>query len=523
MTATLVTLDWWVLAPVLAPACGALLVLVLDALAPRARGVHLPVGLVALGCAIGALPYAVSRGAEPTRTLCLPGPSARCFYEATSWGVTLQLVALTSSLLVLLMLGPGTVHVDRGQRGGPAVTVALVLTATAGAALVPVTRDLPTWLIAIELATLPAIALIALSRAPGADGGALSLLMVSLTSFALLAVGLGLWILATGDPTFSATSVEWAWQDTPTHRAQLLATLFLIAGLGFKLSAVPFHAWTPGAFVTCDEPIAALLATTSKVAALSGLVVLLQPAIVLAREDATRSGSILVVLGIIAVASMTLGNLVALRCDDPVRLLAWSTIAQGGWLVLPVATLSAEGVGAAVGYLGMYAVATLALFAVVAVLSPANEGAGGRRLADYAGLARSRPWLAGVLGLALVCLAGLPPGFIGVLAKVVALRPVVGGQHWWLVAAAIANVVLGIAVYLRWLLIALRPAGSVGASSARAASAVDTEPRFSGETSSAERDGVRLDPGLLVALALSTSLLAVLSVAPGLLFTLAMR
>ena len=109
------------------------------------------------------------------------------------------------------------------------------------------------------------------------------------------------------------------------------------------------------------------------------------------------------------------------------------------------------------------------------------------------------------------------------LAKVVALRPVVGGQHWWLVAAAIANVVLGIAVYLRWLLIALRPAGSVGASSARAASAVDTEPRFSGETSSAERDGVRLDPGLLVALALSTSLLAVLSVAPGLLFTLAMR
>lgn len=521
MTATLVTLDGWVLAPVLAPAFGALLVLLLDALAPRARGLHLPVGLVALGCAIGALPYAVSRGADPARTLCLPGPSARCFYEATSWGLTLQLVALASSLLVLLMLGPGTLHVDRSQRGGPAVTVALVLTATAGAALVPATRDLPTWLIAIELATLPAIALIALSRAPGAEGGALSLLMVSLTSFALLAVGLGLWILATGDPTFSSTTVDWAWQDTPTHRVHLLATLFLIAGLGFKLSAVPFHAWTPGAFVTCDEPIAALLATTSKVAALSGLVVLLQPAIELARVDATQSRSVVVVLGVIAVASMTLGNLVALRCDDPVRLLAWSTIAQGGWLVLPVASLTADGVAASVAYLGMYAAATLAVFAVVAAVSPGNESAGDRRLADYAGLARSRPWLAGALGLGLVCLAGLPPGVIGVLAKVVVIRPVVGGAHWWLVAAAIGNVVLGIAVYLRWLVIALRPAGSVGGPSAGGTSAGHAEPRASGDSSGVEGDRMRLDPGLLVALALSAALLVVLSVAPGLLFALA--
>ena len=216
MTAGLIDIDYWVLAPVL--------VLVIDALAPRARGLHLPIGLTTLGAGLGALPYSVA-SATPTRTLCTPGPEGRCFYETGPTGLTLQLIALVASLLVLLMLGPGTRHLDRMQRGGPAVTVALVLAATAGAAMVVAARDLPTWLVAIELATLPAVALVALSRGRGAEGGALSLLMVSLTSFALLAVGIGLWVLATGDATFSTDTLRVAFDYPERHRVLLLAIL----------------------------------------------------------------------------------------------------------------------------------------------------------------------------------------------------------------------------------------------------------------------------------------------------------
>ena len=271
MSANVVSFDWLVLAPVLAPAFAALLVLVIDAIAPTVRAVHLLVALT-LGLRIGALPLGLPTG-RPRAEAVLAGPEAACLYEGAAWGVALQLTALVASLLILLMLGPGTSHLDASQHGGPAVTVALVLTATAGATLVPATRDLPTWLIAIELATLPAVALVALSRSRDSARGALALLMTSLMSFGLLVVGLALWVLATGDATFSSDTLRVAFADPQRHRVLLAALLFLLAGLGFKLSAVPFHTWTPQAFTAADEPIGALLATVSKVAALGAAIV----------------------------------------------------------------------------------------------------------------------------------------------------------------------------------------------------------------------------------------------------------
>lgn len=495
MIPELVSLDWLVLAPVLAPAFGALLVLIVDALAPRARGLHLPIGLAALGAGLGALPFGAS-SAIPARTLCGPAPDARCFYEVAPWGLGLQLLALSGALVVLLLLGPGTSHLDRAQRGGPAVTVALVLAATAGTVMLPAARDLPAWLIAVELATLPAIAMVALSRGRSAEGGALSLLLVSLTSFGFLAVGVALWVVATGDATFAGVSLQAAFERTETHRVLLLAILFLLAGLGFKLSAVPFHTWTPQAFVAADEPVAGYLATVSKAAALGATIVVLAPLVTITSIGSDDGDSVRLVIGVLALASMTLGNLVALRADDPVRLLAWSTIAQAGWVLAPLAMLTPRGVASSVGYLLVYAVGTLAVFTVAAAVHTASEGSGERSLTAYTALARRNPGLALLLGLGLLTLAGLPPAVIGVVAKIVALQPVVEAGQWWLVAAMVINVVLGIAVYLRWLLVMVRPGGT------------DPGPRL------------RLDPGLVVAALLLGALTLVLSIAPGLVIDL---
>ena len=221
-----------------------------------------------------------------------------------------------------------------------------------------------------------------------------------------------------------------------------LGVVLLLAGLGFKLSLVPFHAWTPTAYSGASTPIAAFLATVSKVAALAALLVVL-------RAVAALGTPAVITIGVLAALSMTLGNLMALRQDDVVRLLAWSTVAQAGWVVLPLVSVSALGIGASATYLLAYVIGTLVAFAVVAVT--VREQPDGRDLTAYDGLWHRKPWRAGALVLALTSLAGLPPGIIGLVGKVVALRPVIAEGWVWLAVIAAVNAVIGVAVYLRWL------------------------------------------------------------------------
>lgn len=156
--------------------------------------------------------------------------------------------------------------------------------------------------------------------------------------------------------------------------------------------------------------------------------------------------------------------------------------------------LTPSAVSASVAYLLVYVLGSLAVFGVTAAVHPRAEGAGGRSLAAYLGLARRSPLLAVVLGLGLLTLAGLPPAVVGVVAKIAAIGPVVATGQWWLVAVLVVNIVLGIAVYLRWLLYAVRPAPA-GAPTTREE---------------------RLDPGLLIALLLVSAALILLSLLPGL-------
>ena len=456
------TLDALALAPVLAPAAGAVLVLLLDVLAPRLRTAHHLIGAAVLAAGMAlAVPGAVGSETRPVRSLCLPAPEGACFYEAGPLASALQLGALGSALVVLLLIWPTPgrheEHVHTELRGGPAVLVALVLSATAGAAAVAAAHDLGSWLVALELATLPAIALVALRATTPAGAGALSLLTTSLVSFAMVVLGAALWLVSTGEAVFSGGAVDHALEDPRNRAVLVLAVLLLVGGLGFKLSLVPFHAWTPQAYAGGAEPVAAFLAGTSKVAALAALVVVLRPL--------SQIGSpVLVAVGAVAVLSMTVGNVLALVQDDPVRLLAWSTVAQAGWVVLPLATLAPEGLAAAGGYVLAYAIATLVAFTVVTmVTTPGGDGPAVRSLAAYRGLLRSRPVVGAALALALVSLAGLPPGVVGLVAKVVALRPVVGEGLWLLALLAVVNAVVGVAVYLRWFAVLLGEPGGAPA------------------------------------------------------------
>ena len=150
-----------------------------------------------------------------------------------------------------------------------------------------------------------------------------------------------------------------------------------------------------------------------------------------------------------------IGFIMALRQNGVVRLLAWSTVAQAGWVVMPLAAVSSAAVFASGAYLLAYVLATLLAFAVVAALVQTRGAARARDLSGYRGLVHDHPVLAAALGLALLSLAGLPPGVLGLVAKVTALRPVVASELWLLAVIAAFNAVLGAAVYLRWLLVVM--------------------------------------------------------------------
>jgi NADH-quinone oxidoreductase subunit N len=164
------------------------------------------------------------------------------------------------------------------------------------------------------------------------------------------------------------------------------------------------------------------------------------------------------VIGLLGLLTMTVGNLVALRQRVTVRLLAWSTVAQAGWVLVPFASVDADGsaegirmaLAASVGYLLAYVVAALAAFAVVVLVARHHPAGEEHTLEAYRGLARTEPVAAAVLGFALACLAGLPPGVMGLIAKVVALKPLVDEGVWLIAVIAALNVAIGLAYYLRW-------------------------------------------------------------------------
>lgn len=531
------TIDYWRLLPALIPAAGVVVILVLDLVSPRLRRAPYAIALVAsLGAAAATVPGLRLGAGETLSTLCLSaaatdlpaveGLPQTCFWQAGALGSSLQLAAASAAAVTVVLGWPwadGRVRDEatatvaqerrREQTGNEAIEAVLLLTALTGAIVVAASRDMGTWLIALELATLPIVALIALSGTRAAVAGSVQLLMTSLVSFAILTLGVALWFAASGSPFFTAGAAIVAESASGSRGVLALAVILILTGIGFKLSLVPFHAWTPTAYAGSRTAVAAFLATVSKLGGLAALLVVLQAL--------TAIGpSALVVIAVLSIASMTLGNIMALRQDDVVRLLAWSTVAQAGWVVLPLVSMSTGGDRAAATYLLTYVVATLVAFAVVGMIVR-EQPSRGRTLAAYTGLWQHSPWRAGALALALTSLAGLPPGVIGLVGKVAALRPVVSEGWIWLAVIAAANAVLGVAVYTRW----LRPVITTGTPEGVLAPSLD-EVRAGEAPAAAPPTGVvrvhrPLDRiALMVALVIASVVLVAVSVQPDLLLGL---
>jgi NADH-quinone oxidoreductase subunit N len=226
--------------------------------------------------------------------------------------------------------------------------------------------------------------------------------------------------------------------------------VLVVVGFAFKVSAVPFHFWAPDTYQGAPVPVAAFLAVASKAAGFAGLVVLL---VVGFRPYADVWGPAVAAL---AAVTMTVGNVVALRQWHLVRLLAWSSVAQAGYLLMPLGVAAtavgrhgavlSDAVRATLTYLGIYAAMNVGAFGCATLLARRH-----RRTAveDVRGLVWSAPVASVMFALFLTALAGLPPGVAGLFAKVVVLRAAVDGHLTWLAVVAAVNTVIGLAYYLR--------------------------------------------------------------------------
>lgn len=435
-------------------AVGAAAVLLLDAFLPdRAKMMVVWCGVIVLGVAFVATVPLLWTGAQ---AFCRSGRVITCAYDLAPYGAALQLVIVAGAVAVLLL----SVKTIADERIPPGEYVFLLLCSVTGALVLTAAGDLATVVVGLEVVSLPVFGLVALRGRAGADAGseaALKFFLVSVASTAVLLFGAS-WIYAVRGSLWLADLARDVSVAGELRPVLVVGVVLAVLGFGFKVAAVPFHAWAPDTYEGAPLPVAAYLAVVSKVAGFAGLIVLL------GRGLGTAADAWAPVLGVVAALTMTVGNVVALRQRTAIRLLAWSSIAQAGYALAPFAAggRSAGGVDpltAPVAYVIAYAVMTMTAFAVVVAVS--RDQASGR-LEDFRGLLWRRPVAGIALGFALVALAGVPPGLVGLFAKVAVFRAVVAGGAGWLAVVMALNVVVALYYYASWLvLVVQRPKGKL--------------------------------------------------------------
>ncbi|MEJ7634548.1 NADH-quinone oxidoreductase subunit N [Aeromicrobium sp.] len=421
-----IPIDWTVVGPAVIVLVGALLALLVDAFYSRRTwlGSGLPAGVALVVAALELFHGDMASHPFALSLIVLGG--------------TLFVVVASNVMNFENAMPPGEYHF-------------LILSAAAGALMMVAAVDLVTLIIALELLSLPSIALVGLRQGDRrAVRSAWTFFLASVVSTAITLMGISLLYGVAGTLDYAGLRAGLSETDLPDE-VVAVAVVLTIVGLLFKLGAVPFHVWIPDTYAGAPVMVAGFLSSVSKAASLGAVLVLLAQALPPAYDTWQP------LMAIVAAVTMTVGNLGALRQTNAVGMLAWSSIAQAGFLIAPAAALlTRDGLSAPVQYLAVYALANLVAFAALAVVMRLR---GSTDYADLRGLARTDPPTGVPLVMAVLTLAGFPPAVIGLVTKYVVIRPVVDGDHVWLAVVMAINVMLGLAYYLRFVAVIVdRPA-----------------------------------------------------------------
>lgn len=428
------TTDFTALSPMIAVGATVLASLLLCAFARR-HALVVSVTVAGLALALALLP-AASAAARRVTILFVVDP-----YTVAYWALVLG-IALVTALL-------GADYFGRRLAGRREEFYVVLLLATLGGLALAAADHFVSFFLGLETLSISLYAMIAyVRREEGALDAGIKYLVLAGASSAFLLFGMALLYLVAGTLSIPPMARALAL----AHPVMVLTgAVLVVVGIGFKLAVVPFHMWTADVYEGAPAPVTGFLATASK-AAVFAVVLRLFAAL-----PAAIVREITPVFVVVAAASMLGGNLLALMQKYVKRILAYSSIAHMGYLLVAFVAGADRGAAAATFYLYAYAATTLAAFGALGALS--HAGGEPETLDDIRGLFWRRPALASVLGTALFSLAGIPltAGFLG---KFYVMRAGVDGGLWLLLVFLVVNSAVGLFYYLRIIVAMFTPADS---------------------------------------------------------------
>jgi len=397
----------------------------------RHHGFNATLTVIGLNLALAAVLYVAFSQPPVGVTPLLVVDLYACFYMGLLLITTLACTTLSHAYL-------------EGYKGNREELYLLLAMAVMGAMVLACSRHLASLFIGLELLSVPVYGMVAYTFRNGrALEGGIKYIVLSATASAMLLFGMALVYAIGGTLSFSGLAYTYLGPES-ANPVLMLGTALMLAGLAFKLSIAPFHVWTPDVYEGAPAPVGAFLATASKTAVFVVLVRFFYESGALPPNEANVVRDILAVL---AGISIVVGNLLALAQTNIKRLLAYSSIAHFGYLlvllVAPFGTIEAIGV-----YLVTYVVTTLGAFGVVALMSSPFRGHDADQLHNYRGLFWRRPYLTAVMTGMMLSLAGIPvtAGFIG---KFYIVAAGVSAKLWVLLGLVVVGSAIGLYYYLR--------------------------------------------------------------------------
>ncbi|MEI6766313.1 MAG: NADH-quinone oxidoreductase subunit N [Bacteroidota bacterium] len=359
----------------------------------------------------------------------------------------LSIIILASLVITVL-----SYHYLKLHNGENEEFYVVLFVAALGAGILTISNHFASFFLGIELLSISAYILIAYlrSRDYSVEASIKYLLLASVSS-AFMLFGMALIYAATGTMNFSGLAGNFLIPATVSPLL-MLGLAMIIVSLGFKLALVPFHMWTPDVYQGAPVPVTAFIATVSK-GAVMALIIRLFSMI-----GGAQNTIIIIVITVIAVLSMVIGNILAIKQRNLKRLLAYSSIAHLGYLAIILLIGTNTGIQAAAFYLISYFVTSLAAFAVISLLSACEHDMDD--IENYKGLFWKKPWIAAIMTLALLSLAGIPltAGFI---AKFFVVLQGVHHGLWIVVFSLVINSAIGLYYYIKVIAKMFSPADNI--------------------------------------------------------------
>jgi len=431
--------DWNAVIPAFIPAVAGLLVLIADLIAGAQLKRYVAIGLGVAGAAVTGV-FVLQQYNHPYNSF---------FGGFISGGFT----TVFEEIVVLALLGSLVLYGAIGSSGRIAGSVALMLWSATGALIMAGAANLMTIFLGLELLSLALYCLCGLADRATARESALKYLILSSTASAFLLFGMAL-LFGAGGSVQLADFVNPALVASPLF---WMGSCMFSIGIAFKLSLVPFHAWSPDVYEGAPLPVTAFMSVATKAGVLAVFARFIYAAL-----PGGIEAKLLLPIWIAAAISMIVGNVGMLAQRDLKRLLAYSGIAQVGYILTALAGTTALGLRYAIYYLAAYTFMNLGAFAVAAVLSadarartvlPGNgvsleNDEFGSSLTAYSGLGRRRPVLAAMMTIFLLGLAGLPPtaGFLG---KILILASSTNAGYAWLAVFLILGTAISLYAYAK--------------------------------------------------------------------------